>query len=399
MVGGMAHEVAGFRFAGCAAGIKKRGGLDLGLIVAEEPVMAAGVYTRNLVRAAPVELMMERVAAGGRVQAVLVNSGNANACTGAAGMEAAVVSTRAVARALGVDEGLVVPASTGVIGALLPAERIVAAVPQLMSGLSADGVEAFAEAICTTDRWPKVAVGSVRCADGSPANLVGIAKGAGMIHPDVGLPHATMLAFVVTDAIVQHSELEQALGRAAELSFNACTVDGDTSTNDTVLALASGKSGRRAAEGALFEGLLEVCRELARQMVLDGEGAEHAVEIRVEGLESEAAARTVARTVATSLLVKTALFGKDANWGRLLAAAGRAGVAFDPERASISVAESLIFEAGAPLGAEAEAVATRGMAEKCYRIVMSLGSGPGSFTYLTSDLGHGYVDVNAGYRT
>jgi glutamate N-acetyltransferase / amino-acid N-acetyltransferase len=405
MVGAMAQQVAGFRFAGCAAGIKKRGGLDLGLIVAEEPVMAAGVYTRNLVRAAPVELMMERVAAGGRVQAVLVNSGNANACTGEAGTEAALVSTRAVARALGVDEGLVVPASTGVIGAQLPADRIVAAVPQLMSGLSAEGVEAFAEAICTTDRWPKVAVGSVRCAEGSPANLIGIAKGAGMIHPDVGLPgaaglpHATMLAFVVTDAIVQRSELEQALARAAELSFNACTVDGDTSTNDTVLALASGKSGRRAAEGALFEGLLAVCRELAKQMVLDGEGAEHAVEICVEGLESEEAARKVARTVATSLLVKTALFGKDANWGRLLAAAGRAGVVFDPGRASIRVAGSLIFEAGKPLGAEAEALATRGMAEKCYRIVMSLGSGPGSFTYLTSDLGHGYVDVNAGYRT
>lgn len=395
----MAQQVAGFRFSGCAAGIKKRGGLDLGLIVADEPVMAAGVYTRNLVRAAPVELTMARVAAGGRVQAILVNSGNANACTGAAGMEAALVSTRAVAQALGVDEGLVVPASTGVIGALLPAEKLVAAVPELVAGLRTEGVEAFAEAICTTDRWPKVATGSVRCVDGSLANLVGVAKGAGMIHPDVGLPHATMLAFVMTDAIVQHSELEQALARAAELSFNACTVDGDTSTNDTVLALASGKSGRRAAEGALFEGLLEVCCELAKQMVLDGEGAEHAVEIRVEGLESEAAARAVARTVATSLLVKTALFGKDANWGRLLAAAGRAGVVFDPKRASISVAGSLILEDGKPLGAEAEAQATRGMAEQCYRIVMSLGSGPGSFTYLTSDLGHGYVDVNAGYRT
>src|SRR5690606_8976398 len=174
----MAQQVAGFRFSGCAAGIKKRGGLDLGLIVADEPVMAAGVYTRNLVRAAPVELTMARVAAGGRVQAVLVNSGNANACTGAAGMEAALVSTRAVAQALGVDEGLVVPASTGENGALMPAETLVAAVRELVAGLRAEVVEALAEASCTTDRRHKVATGSVRCVDGSLANLVGVAKGA-----------------------------------------------------------------------------------------------------------------------------------------------------------------------------------------------------------------------------
>jgi len=236
--------------------------------------------------------------------------------------------------------------------------------------------------------------------------VVGIVKGAGMIHPDLGPApaqgsgplHATMLAFFVTDAKADRGALQAALERAVELSFNACSVDGDTSTNDTVLALASGLAGS-ANETALFEGFLPVCRELAKQMVLDGEGAEHAVEIRVEGLPDDAAARTVAKTVATSLLVKTALFGKDANWGRLLAAAGRAGVAFDPKGASISVAGTCIFEKGTPLGKEVEAVANRGMTERSYGIVMTLGTGPGSFTYLTSDLGHGYVDVNAGYRS
>lgn len=398
----MAISVAGFRFAGCAAGIKKKGGLDLGLIVADEPVVAAGVFTRNLVRAAPVDACIERLEVG-RVQAVLVNSGNANACTGAAGMAATLSTTRRVAELLGLEESQVLPASTGVIGAVLPAATLEAALPGLVQQLSDAGAEAFAKAICTTDRWHKVATGHVAC-DGGTATVMGIAKGAGMIHPDLGpasgAKHATMLAFIVTDAAAEAGALQSALERAVELSFNACTVDGDTSTNDTVLVLASGKAkAGKASEQALFEGLLPVCRELAKQMVLDGEGAEHAVEICVEGLSDEASARTVAKTVATSLLVKTALFGKDANWGRLLAAAGRAGVAFDPTQATINVAGSTIFEGGSPLGAEVEAHATRGMAEKTYRIVMTLGTGPGTFTYLTSDLGHGYVDVNAGYRT
>lgn len=391
-------QVLGFRFAGCAAGIKKKGGLDLGLIAAEEPVLAAGVFTKNLVKAAPVDVSIERLR-GGRAQAVLANSGNANACTGAAGLEATLSSTRAAAEVLGCDESLVLPASTGVIGALLPADKIQAALPRLVGELSPNGAEQFAKAICTTDRWHKLVTSRAASETGGRAALLGIAKGAGMIHPDLGPPHATMLTFLLTDAVVEPGALSAALFRAVELSFNACTVDGDTSTNDTVLLLSSGKSGQRVSEDALFEGLLPVCRELAQQMVLDGEGAEHAVEICVEGLEHQAAARTVAKAVATSLLVKTALFGKDANWGRLLAAAGRAGVAFDPAHASISVAGIKILEAGVPLGAAAEAEAGAGMGEKSYRIVLTLGTGPGSFTYLTSDLGHGYVDVNAGYRT
>lgn len=405
----MTHSVAGFRFGGCAAGIKKAGGLDLGLIVADQLVVAAGLFTRNLVRAAPVDVCIERLRLG-RVRAVLVNSGNANACTGAEGLAATLSSTRAAASLLGLDATQVLPASTGVIGAVLPAAKIEAALPGLVEGSSAGGAEEFAKAICTTDRWHKIVRGTVKTEAGAPASLVGIVKGAGMIHPDVGPApalapsstpaplHATMLAFFLTDAKVEQTALQAALERAVDLSFNACSVDGDTSTNDTVLALASGLAGA-ANEAALFEGLLPVCRELAKQMVLDGEGAEHAVELRVEGLADDAAARTVAKTVATSLLVKTALFGKDANWGRLLAAAGRAGVAFDPAVASISVAGTRILEKGTPLGTEAEAAANRGMTEPSYEIVMTLGTGPGSFTYLTCDLGHGYVDVNAGYRS
>jgi glutamate N-acetyltransferase/amino-acid N-acetyltransferase len=323
-------------------------------------------------------------------------------------MAATLTSTRAAASLLGVEAAQVLPASTGVIGAVLPAAKIEAALPGLVDRLSAGGAEDFAKAICTTDRWHKIARGTVKTEGGPPASVLGIVKGAGMIHPDLGPApatsqtsgplHATMLAFFVTDALAERAALQAALERAVELSFNACSVDGDTSTNDTVLAFASGLAGS-ANETALFEGFLPVCRELAKQMVLDGEGAQHAVEIRVEGLADDAAARTVAKTVATSLLVKTALFGKDANWGRLLAAAGRAGVAFDPAAASISVAGTCIFDKGTPLGAAAEAVAIRGMAEQSYGIVMTLGNGPGSFTYLTCDLGHGYVDVNAGYRS
>lgn len=407
--------ISGFRFSAVAAGIKKSGGLDLALLVADEPVAAAGVFTRNLVRAAPVDVAEERVATG-RLQAVLVNAGNANACTGEPGLRAVLDTTAAVAEALGIEPRRVAPASTGVIGAVLPTDKVVAALPNLVEGLAEDGVERFAEAILTTDRWTKMATAEVHH-DGKTARFLGIAKGAGMIHPDLGPtrplqpvppgpgqapstpPHATMLAFVVTDAVVDVQLLQQCLERAAELTFNACSVDGDTSTNDTLLVLASGRSGVAPSARELTEALVEVCRPLAREMVRDGEGAEHAVDIRVRGLASEADARQVAKTVATSPLVKTALYGKDANWGRLLAAAGRAGVPFDPKVASVLVGGICICERGLPTGKDAEAQAGEIMRRNTYDIELVLGDGPGIFTYVTSDLGHGYVDVNAGYRS
>lgn len=392
-------QVAGFRFSAVAAGIKKTGALDLALIACDEPAVAAGVFTRNLVRAAPVEVAQHRIASG-RVRAVLVNSGNANACTGEPGLRATLDTTAAVARALGVEAELVIPASTGVIGAVLPSEKVVAAVPKLVESLSADGADAFADGILTTDRWRKVSTVTLE-QGGERATFHGVAKGAGMIHPDLGpqVPHATLLAFVVTDATVDAPALQKALERAAELTFNACSVDGDTSTNDTLVVLASGRSTLRPSQDQLISALVDVCRPLARELVRDGEGAEHAVDIVVRGLESEAAAKQVAKTVATSPLVKTALYGKDANWGRLLAAAGRAGVLFDPRRATITIGGHCICERGLPVGKEAEERAGAVMKENAYAIEIELGDGPGAFTYVTSDFGHAYVDVNAGYRS
>ncbi|HEX9619841.1 MAG TPA: bifunctional glutamate N-acetyltransferase/amino-acid acetyltransferase ArgJ [Polyangiaceae bacterium] len=391
----------GFRFGAAQAGLK-RVGLDLGLVVADAPAPAVAMFTRNLVRAAPVEVGIDRVRRG-TVQAVLVNSGNANACTGEPGLEATLRSTTLVAEALGIDARLVFPASTGVIGRPLPVDRIAQALPALVNSLSEEGAGAFASAIMTTDRFEKIATARVDTGEGD-AHVLGIAKGAGMIHPDLAgadaaLPHATMLAFLFTDLVAEPEELRAALESAVDTSFNACTVDGDTSTNDTALLLASGASRCRAAPAALAAALGEVCRELAIKMVEDGEGAEHAIEIRVSGLASREEARTVARTVASSLLVKTAFYGKDANWGRLLAAAGRAGVRFDPRAAQIAIGGVAIVRGGVALGEEAEVEASKVLAEPRFAVDLVLGGGPGAFSYFTSDLGHGYVDVNAGYRT
>ncbi len=340
--------VAGFSFSAVAAGIRKDGRIDLALAVSDAPATVAGVLTRNRVRAAPVVLSEQRLSRG-TARAVLVNSGCANACTGEPGLAAAQSSTEAVARVLRVEADDVLPASTGVIGALLPAARISERAGELVDGLSPGGWEAFARAILTTDRWPKVAAETISV-DGGDVALLAIGKGAGMIHPDMGPPQATMLAFVFTDAIVERDALQMALQNAADVTFNACSVDGDTSTNDCVLAFASGASGRRAGQAQLQPALTRVCDELARSMVADGEGASHVAEIRVAGLADGESARSVARTIATSMLVKTALFGEDANWGRLLAAAGRAGVAFDPARASISIDGIEIVRGGLAVG-------------------------------------------------
>jgi glutamate N-acetyltransferase/amino-acid N-acetyltransferase len=389
--------IPGFRFSAVSASIRKDGRIDVALAVADRAVVASGVVTRNRVKAAPIVLASERLRAG-LLRGVLVNAGCANACTGAAGLEAARRATDAVAAALGAAPAELVPASTGVIGALLPAERIVDRAGELVSKLSPTGMDDFAKAICTTDRWPKIAEASIEHAGGK-ASLLGIAKGAGMIHPDVGPPQATMLVFLFTDAVVDKSELDAALAVAADRTFNTVTVDGDTSTNDFVLLLASGASGVRVPASALARPLEDVCGALARSMVRDGEGANHAVDIAVSGLSSDAEARKVAQTVATSLLVKTALFGHDANWGRLLAAAGRAGVAFDPDAASISIAGVEVVARGLTLGAEAEAEAQRRMTAETFVVELRLGAGTGRATVVTSDLGHGYVDVNAGYRS
>jgi glutamate N-acetyltransferase/amino-acid N-acetyltransferase len=395
--------VPGFRFAGLSAGIKSNGRPDLALAVADESVPAAAVFTTNLVRAAPVLVAAERMGSG-RARAVLANSGCANACTGSAGLAATRDTTAAVAEAIGAAAAEVLPASTGVIGVTLPSAKVISQVPALVSSLSQTGADRFAEAILTTDRGPKVV--HVRTqVNGRAFVVLGMAKGAGMIHPSMSpLPHATMLAFLFTDAAADATQLARAIARSAERTFNQASVDGDTSTNDTLAVLASGRAQTERAQGSdvppvLEEAMTLVCEELARKMVADGEGAEHLIELHVSGLSSDEAAARIAKTVATSPLVKTAFFGKDPNWGRILGAAGRAGVAFDPTKARILVEGIAIVDGGIGQGAEREAEAHQIMTRPAYRIDLILGEGRGRARYLTCDLGLGYVRCNADYRS
>jgi glutamate N-acetyltransferase/amino-acid N-acetyltransferase len=390
----MSGKVAGFRFGAVSAGIRKDGRIDLALAVCDRPAVTAALFTRNLVKAAPVLVSAER-ASSGLSRAVLANAGCANAVTGEQGIAAVRATTAALAKALGISPEEVLAASTGVIGAHLPVDKITAQAGALAEKVSEDGHEDFAQAICTTDRWTKIAE-----ADADGTHWLAIGKGAGMIHPDVGgVPHATMLVFIFSDAVVEQTVLARALTEACDVTFNACSVDGDTSTNDTVLAMASGASGITPSVGALGTALTTICDKLARSMVADGEGSNHTAEIKVKGLASKEDAKAAAKTIATSMLVKTALFGEDANWGRLLAAAGRAGVSFDPRRAAIRVGDITIVKDGAPVGEAEEKRANEILKQPSYTIELSLGDGPGEFRYLTCDLGHGYVDVNAGYRS
>lgn len=391
--------VRGFRFGGVVSGIKKTGLPDLALAVAERPVPCAAVFTTNLVQAAPLRIARERVSSG-YAQAALANSGNANACTGRAGLEAALAASVAVSAHLGIAPELLVPASTGVIGQVLPAAKIEDAAPALVHSLDARGALDFAQAIMTTDKAPKLALRKLSL-DGTEVTVLGIAKGAGMIHPRM----ATTLAFVFTDVSVGPALLSATLRRATEVSFNVATVDGETSTNDMILAMASGAAGgAQLAEGSpsarTFErALAEVLSELAEQIVADGEGTEHVAEIEVHGTASDGDARTIAQRIATSLLVKTAMHGKDANWGRILCAAGMAGVPFDPDVVRIAIDDVEIVRDGVGLGAEAEALAQRIMAGPRYAIRVQVGAGEGKGRYLTCDIGHRYIDVNAGYRS
>ena len=396
----MSRPVKGFRFSSVHAGIKPKGALDLGLVVADEPAVAAGVFTQNRVRAAPV-IISERRLKAGLCQAILVNSGNANACTGKLGQETALTLTRATAIALGTATKLVVPASTGVIGVQLPRKTIEAAIPSLVSGLSADGAGPFSRAIMTTDRGPKIAEAEVKMGRTS-CRVLGIAKGAGMIHPNM----ATTLAFVTTDAAVGQRALQRFLAQATEHTFNRATVDGDTSTNDSIYALASGAATARTIDengtaGKRFGAALEeVLGSLAKMIVADGEGAEHLVRIEVGGARTDADAVQIARTIACSQLVKTTIHGCDPNWGRILAAAGRSGARFNPDHVSIQIGKVAIFQEGCPtMTTKTEAKAAATMKRPEYVISVRVGKGRGLGHYWTCDLGHGYVRLNADYRT
>jgi len=387
----------GFRAAGLHCGIK-RARPDLALIVSDVSAASAGVFTTNLVKAAPVLVSMEHLRSG-RCQAVVVASGNANACTGPKGLQDARAMACVAGEALGIAPGEVVVASTGVIGVPMPIEKVCAGIRLASAALHPGGSREAAEAILTTDRTVKeVAVeGEIR---GCPVRIGGIAKGSGMIHPNM----ATMLAFVTTDAAIAPGMLRRALARSVERSFNMITVDGDTSTNDMAVALASGLAGnptitsKSADFDAFVEGLDQVTCALARMIVEDGEGATRLVRVEVRGARTERDARQMARTIASSNLVKTAVFGADPNWGRILAAAGRAGVDFDPGLADVFIGSILVARSGAAADFS-EARARGALASKEVTLAVDLHAGFESACAYTCDLTYEYVRINASYRT
>jgi glutamate N-acetyltransferase/amino-acid N-acetyltransferase len=391
--------IPGFKFAATAAGIKKPGVLDLALLVADSPGAAAGVFTRNRVKAAPVLVCQERLR-GGKAQAILVNAGNANACTGPQGLEIARETCRQTAALLNIPERLVLPASTGVIGAPLSGERIIQALPRLVAGLSPDGLGEAAHAIMTTDTRPKASLvqGNI---DGQEFTLAGIAKGSGMIHPDM----ATLLVFLFTDAAASPVILKKLLRQALPLSFNRITVDGDTSTNDTILLLASGRAGNapiRAAGPAmtaLGNALNQVMDHLAFQVVSDGEGARHVYRVAVLGAATELEAKKAAMTVALSPLVKTAMAGEDLNWGRIMAALGRSGARFDPEQVEIAFNDVAVVQHGRGLGPEAEAIAQPAIKSGSFMVTIHLHAGDHADYYDTCDYTEDYIRINADYRS
>ena len=388
----------GFKAAGIAAGIKKNGNKDLGLIYSESPAAAAGVFTKNKVQAACVTLDRKRLEGQGACQAIIVNSGNANCCTGAAGMADAVAMGEAAARVLGIDGEHVMVASTGVIGQRMPMDKVKDAVPELAATLSEDGLTDFAEAIMTTDTVPKRVTrqGDV---DGLKYTIAGVAKGAGMIRPDM----ATMLCFVCTDIDIDQGDLQKLVSTANDKSFNRITIDGDTSTNDTLLVLANGMSGACAktpVQVAAFGKMLEeVLVALAKMVVMDGEGATKLVQISVNGALSDVDARLIADTVANSNLVKTAFFGEDANWGRIVAAMGRSGVDFDYETVDLYFDSVRLIENGEYVGPEAEAAATEVLRQQEFEVGIDIKKGSGKAHVWTCDFSVDYVRINADYRS
>jgi glutamate N-acetyltransferase/amino-acid N-acetyltransferase len=387
----------GFQAAGVICGLKKNGQKDLGLIYSEAPANVAGVFTQNRIQAAPVQLDRQRITRG-VCRALIVNSGNANCCTGEQGMRDAMQMASFAAAGVGVAEDEVLVSSTGVIGEPLPVEKIKIALPALVDALHGEGIHDFAEAIMTTDTTPKVIS---RCGelDGKVFTVTGVAKGAGMIRPDM----ATLLCFVMTDIQAAPVLLTEMLKDAVDLSLNRITVDGDTSTNDTVLLMANGLSGVEVINDAqrdVFQPVLDdVLISLAKWLIKDGEGATKLVEIVVTGAESDRDARRIADTVANSNLFKTALFGEDANWGRILAAAGRAGVAVDPEKMDVRFGPVLMVHDGMGCGKTAEAEATKILKQSEFDITVDLKLGKGHASVFTCDFSIDYVKINADYRS
>jgi glutamate N-acetyltransferase/amino-acid N-acetyltransferase len=392
----------GFRAAGVACGIKASGALDLALVASTHPCTAAAVFTTNQIKAAPVRydlVLLARRRTGFR--AVIINSGNANACTGPRGLSDIYAIVDLAGFLLGFPPDTILVMSTGVIGVPLPVDAIRAGLLQAIPALSEEGGEAAARAIMTTDTRPKMAVRRLTL-NGTPVTIGGMAKGAGMIHPHM----ATMLALITTDVAVEPELLDDLLRAAVDASFHRISVDGDQSTNDTVMILANGASGVAldARNAPLFrEALTDLCVELAQAIVRDGEGATKFVEIRVRGARTPQEARHIARHIARSPLVKTAFYGEDPNWGRILAAAGSAGVSLDTEAISLWIQRGeepplLLFDRGSP-ALYFEDVAREIFAAPSFRVILELGLGDGEDWVWTCDLSHEYVTINGRYRT
>jgi glutamate N-acetyltransferase/amino-acid N-acetyltransferase len=403
---------SGFAWGAVRAGIKASGNLDVAAAITENVAVGAAMYTTNRLVAAPVTVGRRHLlSTGGRVGAVLVNAGNANCATGEPGIEGCLATCVAAAQAFGCIFDEVVPSSTGIIGVPFPAAKVISAMPALKAamGTTPEHAEAFARAIMTTDTRIKMASATI-LAGGAEVRIWGAAKGAGMIHPRMGAavgsappaPHATMLVYLFTDVAAEAEELRAALTAAVEPSFNSISIDGDTSTNDTVLLLASGASGvslTRDLVPAFDAALGEVCRSLAHQIVDDGEGVGHVVTLDIQGAATAAEAKIVAKAIAHSPLCKTAWSSGDPNWGRLLAAAGYSGADFQPERVRIWIGAQPVFEYGVRAAAFDEAAAHAVMMEREYTITIDLGEGDGVCRFLTCDLTAEYVSLNADYST
>ncbi len=393
-------KIKGFFTSAVAAGIRYKDRLDLGLIYSDVPAVTAGVFTKNQVKAAPVIIDQKRLKLG-RAQAILVNSGSANACTGKVGMNAAYSTSSLLSSRLKIDDEMVLLSSTGVIGEQLNLPAFRNSMDDLVNGLSEDSFEKVAKAIMTTDTVPKLVSLTVTIGD-HEVKFMGMAKGAGMIMPNM----ATMLSFVITDAQISFPELQECLRQATDKTFNRITIDGDTSTNDMVLVMANGTATNawidedNPLDRQVFQDTLEaVLKDLALQIVNDGEGASKCITIRVCGARSEEDAELMARTVANSPLVKTAFFGEDANWGRILMAMGRSGVRFDPEGVDVAIGDVLLVRDGLAVGDKAEAEATKMLKEKNIAVRIDLKDGVGCEEIYTCDFSLDYVKINADYRS
>lgn len=388
----------GFKAGAAAANFKKAGRDDLGLIVSDRPCVLAGMFTRNLFKAAPVLACQEILKTSSTARAVLANSGQANACTGEEGLDNCRATQNMVAEATGLEAQEILPISTGVVGAHLKMDLWRKAVPALAQSLGSRDAEGFTRAFMTTDAFPKFAMREVTLSGGT-VRLTVMAKGAGMICPNM----ATMLCVALTDAAVEREPWQAMFGRAVDKTFNRVSVDGDTSTNDTILGLANGASGvaaRTEADLALLEeALTAILGTVSHMLVMDGEGASKVIHISVSGARNDADAELVARSVGHSQLVKTAIYGGDANWGRIVTAVGYSGASFDPAKVGLHLCGVERFRLGRPVNDDQEGTLAELLKARDIAVDINLGDGPGSYTFQASDLGHEYVTLNSDYRS